>query len=44
MGARVKQSDRLSEDLEARVTDLVIRLIVLGLFAYLSLGLLRPFV
>jgi predicted PurR-regulated permease PerM len=31
------------DQLEARVTDLVIRLILLGLFAYLSLALIRPF-
>ena len=40
----MKQTDRLSEDFETRVTDLVIRMAVLGLFAYLSIGLLRPFV
>ncbi|QIE56733.1 AI-2E family transporter [Pikeienuella piscinae] len=31
------------DHLEARVTDLVIRLILLGLFAYVSLALIRPF-
>ncbi len=31
------------EHFEAQVTDLVIRLIILGLFAYLSLSLIRPF-
>ena len=40
----MEQTDKLGDDLETRVTDLVIRLIILGLFAYLSLGLLRPFV
>jgi predicted PurR-regulated permease PerM len=34
--------DRLDQ-LEARVTDLVIRLILLGLFVYWSLALIRPF-
>ncbi|MGA0617354.1 AI-2E family transporter [Paracoccus sp. KR1-242] len=34
--------DRI-ELIEARVVDLVIRLILLGLFAYLSLALIRPF-
>jgi len=40
----MEQTDKLGGDLETRATDLVIRLIVLGLFGYLSLGLLRPFV
>jgi hypothetical protein len=40
----MEQTDTSGDGLETRVTDLVIRLIVLGLFAYLSLGLLRPFV
>jgi predicted PurR-regulated permease PerM len=31
------------DELDARVTDLVIRLLLLGLFAYLSLMLVRPF-
>jgi predicted PurR-regulated permease PerM len=31
------------EQLEARVTDLIIRLILLGIFVYLSLALIRPF-
>ena len=40
----MKQTVPQSEDFETRATDLVIRLVFLGLFAYLSLGLLRPFV
>lgn len=40
----MEQTDKSGDTLETRLTDLVIRLIVLGLFAYLSLGLLRPFV
>ena len=40
----MKQTVGQSDDFETRATDLVIRLVFLGLFAYLSLGLLRPFV
>lgn len=40
----MKQTVPQSEEFETRATDLVIRLVFLGLFAYLSVGLLRPFV
>jgi hypothetical protein len=40
----MKQTVPQSEEFETRATDLVIRLVFLGLFAYLSFGLLRPFV
>lgn len=36
-------NDRPSNPFEARVTDLVIRLSLLGVFVYLSLALIRPF-
>ncbi|ODT05990.1 MAG: AI-2E family transporter [Mesorhizobium sp. SCN 65-20] len=43
MADRVQDTDGTGPDMEVRVTDLVIRLAFLGLFAYLSLQLVRPF-
>ena len=37
-------ADRNGQSFDSKVTDLVIRLTIVGLFAYLSLTLLAPFI